>query len=425
MNTLSGMRWMALVLTVSGFAHAASDSLSLDDCLRLARENNPRSLASANAVESADLASGELRAQSLPQLKYRGTLEYSPSSKRLGYDPALTNGGQIGSQLVVEQTLYDGGKHGLARKKAELESLRARKEAQLNGLDLVFEVSQAFTEVLRLQEEAALKRVGQARLHEYLGLVERMHTGGQAGYTDVLKSRIQVSEAEAAARQTEVDLRTARFSLAGLIGKAIEDEVAAKGALDSASAPAALDTSANAEWDLGRLDLQGAELDVDASRGEWKPTLAASVDAGLLTSFENLDQPSSDRSPMLGASAGLHLDWPLFAWGLRRIHIREQQLGAESARWRWQMQRRALLTDYQKTLMLWSAAGEHRDALRSNLSAARDNFMLTKSKYAAGNGLASEVLDAEKLWIDTESSLLQAEADLRNLAAKLDRLKGH
>jgi outer membrane protein len=419
------MRWISLVLAAAGLGRAASDSLSLEDCLRLAHENNPRGFVPANAVESADLAREELRAQNLPQLKYRGTLEYSPSSKHLGYDPALTNGGQIGSQLVVEQSLYDGGKRGLARRKAELESIRARKEVQLGGLDLVFEVSQAFTEVLRLQDESALKRAGQARLRDYLGLVERMHTGGQAGYTDVLKSRIQVSEAEAAARRTEVELRTARFSLAGLIGKPIEDEVAAKGALDSASAPASLDTSANAEWDLGRLDLRGAQLDVDASRGEWKPTLAASVDAGLLTSFENLDQPSSDRSPMLGASAGLHLDWPLFAWGLRRIHIRQQQLGAESAKWRWQMQRRALLTDYQKTWLLWSAAGEHRDALRSNLSAARDNFMLTKSKYAAGNGLASEVLDAERLWMDTESSLLQAEADLRDLAAKLDRLKGH
>jgi outer membrane protein TolC len=192
--------------------------------------------------------------------------------------------------------------------------------------------------------------------------------------------------------------------------------------LDGAAAVAPPENVGGLERDLARLAVEAAQLDAEAARNEWRPTVALSMDAGLLTSFDNLQRPAADRSPMLGASAALRVDWPLFAWGLRGIHMRQKALGAEAAEWQARQRERAVQDEWRKAMLQWSAAREHREALRSDLAAARDNFALTKSKYAGGSGLASEVLDAHKLWIDTQSSLLQAEADLRILSARLRRL---
>jgi outer membrane protein TolC len=337
----------------------------------------------------------------------------------------LTNGGQLGAQLAAEQTLYDGGQRSFKARQAEFDMARSQYERKLAELDLRLEATQAFTDVLRLQADLALKHLNQIRLRDYLGLVQRMHTGGQVGFTDVLKTRIQVSEAESDAKQTEADLQAAKFSLLELLGAALDGNLQVKGSLDSVEPPAPLDTLGNADWEVARLGMRSAELDVQAAQGEWKPTVALAADAGLLTSVENLQQASKDRANMLGASVGLHVDVPVFGWGLREIHLRQRRLAADSLKWQWLSQRRNLLTEHRKAWLQWDAAQGHRDALRANLSAAADNYSLTKSKYAGGQGLASEVLDAEKLWVDTQASLIQAQADLRILGAKLKRLEAH
>ncbi|MDB5051781.1 MAG: hypothetical protein JWO30_4852 [Fibrobacteres bacterium] len=413
------------MLLLCGLTAAAADSLSLEECLRLARENNPRGFLAANAVQAAELARQELRAQSLPQVKFKGTAEYAPTIGSFGYDPIATNGGQLGAQLAADQTLYDGGQRRFRARMAELDMTRSQYERRLAELDLRLEVTQAFTDVLRLQADLALKQLNQIRLRDYLGLVQRMHTGGQVGFTDVLKTRIQVSEAESGVRQTEADLQAAKLTLAELLGATLDGNLQVKGSLDSVESPAPLDTAGNADWEIARLGMRSADLDLQAARSEWKPTVALAADAGLLTSVDNLKLPSANRGNMLGASVGLHVDLPVFGWGLRRIHLRQRQLAADSLAWQWLSQRRNLLMEHRKTWLQWDAAKEHRDALRANLSAAADNFSLTKSKYAGGQGLASEVLDAEKLWVDTQASLIQAQADLRILGAKLKRLEAH
>jgi outer membrane protein len=414
-----------IMFLLCGTVLAASDSLSLEGCLRLARENNPRGFAAMGAVQAAELAQGELQALALPGIKFRGTAEYAPMLGRFGYDPALTNGGQLGAQWVVEQSLYDGGQHGLKVKQSGFVITRSQFERKRAELDLRWEVTQAFIDVLRMQAGLDLKQAHLLRLRDYLGLVQRMHGGGQVGFTDVLKTRIQVSEAESDCNQTEADLAAARFSLAEWVGIDLDGSIRIKGSLDSVEPPTDLDTAGNADWEIARLDLRGAELDLEAARREWRPTLAVAADAGLLTSVENLRQPAQSQANMLGASIGLHVDVPVFGWGLRKIHLRQRQLSVDSLKWEWISRRRGLIVEHRKTLLQWDAAGNHRNALRADLSAAADNFSLTRSKYAGGQGLASEVLDAERLWADIQAALIQSQADLRVLGAKLKRLEAH
>jgi outer membrane protein TolC len=414
---------MLLALGIS--AAAAADTLTLADCQGLALRNNPRGYLAANAIQSAELARQEMRALSRPQIKFKATADYAPTAGSFGYDPIATNEGQLGAQLVAEQTLYDGGQRRLRALRAGYDLTRSGIERKRTEADLRLEVAMAFTDALRLQEDVAIRRQNLSRLRDYLALVERMHTGGQAGFTDVLKTRIQVSEAESAVRQGDADRRAAGISLGELLGLAETEDVSVKGELDSAETPGDLDTAGNADWEIARLEMRGADLDAQAARAEWKPTVAATADAGLLTSVENLRQPYDQWNDMLGASLGMHLDLPVYAWGARRIHIRQRELAADSLKWAWLARRRNLFADHRKTRLQWDAARERRDALRANLSAAADNYALTKSKYAGGQGLTSEVLDAERLWADTQASLLQAQADLRVLGAKLKRLEAH
>ena len=185
------------------------------------------------------------------------------------------------------------------------------------------------------------------------------------------------------------------------------------------------DSTQNAEWQLAKLGKESAEFDLMLLKNSWKPSLSVAADAGLLTSMDNLKVAQADRNNVFGGSIGVHLDIPLFSFGLKEIQIQEKRLAIVNTKWQWQSRQRNLWIEYQKAQMQWKITRDHLDTLKLTLMVVKDNFRLTKSKYAGGMGSASEVIEAHSLWVETEAALLGAEADLRNLSSKLKRLVAH
>ena len=56
---------------------------------------------------------------------------------------------------------------------------------------------------------------------------------------------------------------------------------------------------------------------------------------------------------------------------------------------------------------------------------AEENFILTKSKYAAGAALALEVLAAQQMLTESHLAEIQTLADIRSLNARIERLNAH
>ncbi len=78
----------------------------------------------------------------------------------------------------------------------------------------------------------------------------------------------------------------------------------------------------------------------------------------------------------------------------------------------------------ERTLRLQLAGARARlETLRGNVAQAEDNFLLTKSRFAAGASLALEVLSAQQSLTDARLALLQAQADIRTTTAKIRRLE--
>jgi len=82
-----------------------------------------------NAIRTAELSHAELSTTKLPQINLVRVL-----STRLiwnfGYDPALSNGGQVTGQVIVQQSLYDGGIRGLKSDQLSLDIDRLAKESE-------------------------------------------------------------------------------------------------------------------------------------------------------------------------------------------------------------------------------------------------------------------------------------------------------
>ena len=403
---------------------------TLDRCLELARTQNPRMRSAQNAIHTAELSHAELTTTKFPQIKIGASSIYAPSSGSFGYDPAISNGGQVAGQVIVQQSLYDGGIRGLKSDQLSLDIKRLEKEKRIAERDIVFSIQLAFVETLRSGQEIILQEESVRQLSDYLDIVRRLSKVGSAAYTDVLKTELQLSNAQLSYQKATEEFAVAKYSLAELIGTPLDTTFSIVGSLndtthteiESPTINANPDSLSSLEMSVASLAIKRSLLDVDLAQHENYPTLLFIGDAGLLTSGDNLRLPRDERANMFGFSLGLALEIPLVNWGATDLRAQQKQLDADNLRFQSDLLQRSITTETRKTHVQITKQRERLRSLQNNLQSAEDNFLLTKSKYAGGGTLSLEVLSAQQLLTETKLSELQTMADIQILAAKMEQL---
>ncbi|MCX6143842.1 MAG: TolC family protein [Ignavibacteriales bacterium] len=421
-------RLVFVSLTVLAFVFACpAQTLTLARCLELAKSYSLKARASDAAIRGSELEREELLTTKLPQVKLSSEASYAPNSGTHGYDPAITDGGQLGGRIAVQQSLYDAGVRSLRSEQLSTERNTLVKEKQITERDLVFAVEQLFIEALRSQNEIVLQQQSMRQLKDYLDLIQQLTKGGQASYTDLLKTQVQLQTAERSLQKAHESLASTKYALAEAMGRSIDTSFAIEGSMESLlPVPPpdgnASDLSQNLDITLAQLNVSKSAFDIEIQKSERMPVVSAFADAGLLTSIDNLRLPSSERSGMFGYMVGLSLEVPLFTWGATDLRAQQRQLATDALGLQLEAVRRSVTTDYQRTQMQLKRVEERVRSLRISLKAADENFVLTKSKYASGGVLSLEVLAAQQLLMDLKLDELQTLADRQALLAKMEQI---
>jgi outer membrane protein len=420
-----------LILVTVVISYASGQAVfTLDRCLTLARAQNPRMRSAENAIRTAELSHAELSTTKLPQIKLGASSIYAPSSGSFGYDPALSNGGQVAGQVMVQQSLYDGGIRGLKSDQLSIDIDRLAKEKRIAERDLMFSVKQAFVETLRSEKEIILQEESARQLKDYLDVVRHLSKVGSAAYTDVLKTELQLSNAQLSYQRATEEFSVAKYSLAELIGIPLDTTFNIVGSLndttntgiDSSLLNENPDVVSNLEMSAASLAIKHSLMDVELTQHENYPTVLFMGDAGLLTSGDNLRLPRDERVSMFGFSFGVALEIPLVNWGATDLRVQQKQLDVDNLRLQSELLQRSITTESRKTRLQIMKQRERLRSIQNNLKSAEDNFLLTKSKYAGGGTLSLEVLSAQQLLTDIKLSELQTLADIQLLAAKMEQL---
>jgi outer membrane protein TolC len=125
---------------------------------------------------------------------------------------------------------------------------------------------------------------------------------------------------------------------------------------------------------------------------------------------------------MFGYSLGVLFEIPLVNWGATDLRVQQKQLDAENLRLQSDLLQRSLTSESKKTWLRFIKQCERLRAIQNNLKSAKDNYSLTKSKYAGGGSISLEVLSVQQLLTETKLSELQTLVDIQLLAAKMEQL---
>ena len=417
------MLWVLLLFGQSNNGYAQR-TLTLEQTVQTAERQSPLMQAGTLGVEEAALVRREAQITPYPPLRYKLGADYAPSGRYFGYDPAVTNQGQLNAQLSVEGTIYNGGAYGLRKRQADLDIARARTSLDLTRENLRFDVTQSFLDDLRALADITIERESVTELASYRDFVDRLFKGGTASYTDLLKTEVQLGEEQVALEKGYADEMQARYALAALMGTPSDTSFSVHGAYDSVFTEQAFSTQSydslvTLSISLSQNELDRARIDIELARALVKPTIDANVDAGLLTSVQNITEPPDVRGSMLGASVGISVEGPILDWGLNKVQVQEKEVTVQILQTELDQERRELVAQLTQLQVLLRASRERLDRIRVNRQKAQSTYDLEKAKYAVGAALASEVLDAHKQIVDTKLAELQVLNDIETYRAAL------
>lgn len=428
------VRFLLLLTFVSlaGFSAQvmAGEALTLDSCLSVARRRSPELKTAQFAVDAARQNREMTTKSHLPQIKLVGDAGYAPASLNFGYDPAVSNGGEMGARILGEQALYTGGRYSLELRQASTQVEQSAVSRQQRQRDLTFAVRQAFIQLLMSKQQHDLRILSVDRLSDYSDLVTAMHQSGAVGYADLLNAQVETSRAKINADLTSQAVTSARLELSRLLGFPADTSYAISGSLDSLLTPAAdtnaaipeIDADNNLEVNSARLDYRQSQLGLSLTRSQWKPTVSVTADAGVVTSRENLLLPRGERYNSTGYSVGLAVEMPLWDWGKRKADVAKGRNEVRVAQGNLEIVRRDLLSDYRNVRSRLLTARRRLISIRQIAQTAEKSYLLNKAQYADGSATASDVLLAEQALTDTQQSEIETLAEIQSLKARLDQI---
>ncbi len=329
-NVIMTKKKLFLVLcaaVVSGVATA--QSLTLDECRRMAQENYPAirqygMIERSRGYDLANAAKAWLPQVSLSAGGYGFTDIFDGSSQAamMGID---TKNLVASASVTVKQTVYDGGKIAVNRRMAEAEADVQSRQLDVTMHDINDRVEEIYFSLLLIDEQLQQNSMLQADLDVSMKSVESMIAGGIANQSD--KDVLRVEQLKA--MQQRDRLTASRSACLRILGRFTGSTLSDNTRLEKPEMTCreGKDASRRPEMKLftsqeKMLDLQRSKLDTDL-----RPTVGFMGMGTYHTKVSDL----MNNGMLLG---GLSLSWNIGALytrknDLRRLEEQRQKISSQ------------------------------------------------------------------------------------------------
>lgn len=415
----------------AGTARGAPRLLTLEDAVAASLQHQPTLRQARYATLAARARADEARAPILPQLV--GTAGYSRSTGNFATVPGLLPKGTatgampssfdtfnyFNAGLQVNQFIWDFGqttdRWGAAKESAA--SQRSTEKATL--LTVVLGVRTAYFTARAQRDLVAVAEETLANQERHLRQIEGMVQVGARPEIDLAQARSDRATAEAALIGAENNYAIARAQLnvaMGVEGRADFDVPSGPPpAVEGEDLPpeALADEAVRARPELTALaeQVRAQKLSLSSAKGGYGPSVGATM---------GLNDKGSDLGNLAwNWSAGVNLQWPIFAGLLTRAQVEEAEANLAGLEAQRDGLRQSILLELEQAGLGIRAAKATLRATDEALVNARERLRLAEGRYASGVGNVIELGDAQVAVTNAAAMRTQADLNLSTARSQL------
>jgi len=447
-----------------GKPNTAVASLTLEQCIEVARANNP-SLAAGQWDVQVALAQWNIAA-SERWPNFRGTGSYNTYVQnqrivpvRKNNDPGMFSTSLLAGDIILSLPLFTGGRITNGINAANLLTQAAQHRLARTWEELLFNISSTFYTILGQRPLIESLQFSTQVLNKQRQRVLDMMRVGKAAKVDVLRTEVRLSDLDQRLVRERTTLEIQRRLLGTLMGIGDDSRpVNAQGELRlNRSAPdlqgaIAMAYAERGDYRAARASLEAQAARVNVARAARWPSLSLAGTGGTRyaagitdnganfidrqigtypqAANPNLPPAQKDyRSPGVSNSLpvgniGIVADYAIFDGGRITAQIREQEARLASAQENLRKLELQIRLDVETALLNVDSARQRVRDTQKAIEQSEESFRIESQKYDLGKGSITDVLDAQGAMLDAQTNYYRALAEYNIALAQLGLATG-
>ncbi|WP_372755036.1 TolC family protein [Mariniflexile sp.] len=401
---------------------AQNPLLSLEEAKSMALLNNKKIKKASQNIEAAKAAKASIYASDKP------FVEANAIGMHLGEPISLLIPEYNASAtLGVSQVIYAGGKINKAKKigSSAVDLYSAQKE--LTDSEVLLEVETTYWQIVNVKGKVELAEKYKALLTELLKDLTNLFEAGIIYKNDVLQVSVKLNEAELNLTKATDGLAILKLKMAQLIGMAntnfmVEDSITNEADLtNEISHTEAIENRPEIKMLRNAVEIE--ELQTKVLQADRKPTIALNV-SGLYATGEhiNFSDGTNDMTTYYGL---LSVHIPVFDWGSRKQKVKEQKFKTEAQKLELEETEELLLIQIENAYLELQQALKRVEITKNSLAQSEENLRLNEDRFDAGTVIGKDLLEAQVLWQQAYSEVIDAKALFKISEANYKKVVGN
>lgn len=417
-----------MTLSWAGLASAETMDVNIEDCVRMAIENNHTIKGALADYNAAVWKRHEARRTAGP------TLNWTSAARRIG--GAAPNAADVKSMysntVGVSMPIYTGG---------QLESSIRAADLGLNASEIAIEATKqaikaktqaAYFNVLNCRNQIKVSKESVRTIEEHLKNVNAQFSVGTVAKTDVLASQVQLSNAQLSLVSAQNAYDVAVASLDTVMGIPSDTKLNLKDELDFTPYDISVDSCTEYARE-NRPDILAADYKVKIAEQQVgiagagnKPKVQAEVSRSFVG-----EKPFSQDAEMNDFYftqnswyMGLGMSWNIFDNNVTQAKVNQSKAAIEKAKEDAKSARDNGDLEVRTAYLNLTSAAKSIDTAKVAVEKAREDYKIAQVRYSAGVGTNLDVMDAESKLTNAQSTYYNSLYKYNTSKADLDKAMG-
>lgn len=392
---------------------AFAEPLSMDQAIDMALQNNLDIKISDNSKQQA---------------KY--TLQSTEGSRKISIDAANTlylkqlhQNTANATNISLSYPLYNAGKIAGNIENAKTDVTIADLSLQKTIQDTKLKVLTAYYDVIKTHKVQAVDQETVDNYVLHLDSVQAQYSAGNVAKADVLRSEVELTDAQQTLLQANVSYQVAINNLKNVIVWRDEESPEFVDEFnyipESRTIEECLTLAGTNRPDLKEycLAIEKAQKSVDIAKADEKP----SVSLAAVTGWNSSVLPTEDNSIMY---VGVTTSWNLFDSHITEANIKKAQSAVEAAQLKLTSQEDTVTLNVREYYMEMKEAEKRMGATQVAIHKAEEDYFIAKEKYRVGEGILLDVIDAQLALTTAKNNYIEAQYDYAVYKAQLENSMG-
>jgi outer membrane protein TolC len=405
----------------------STQAITLQQAIALAERNNRELQVAELTLKRSQAGLRQARAALYPTLNGEAELAYERNAKDrlndLKYeDKDAQSTGALGGTVELSYDLFTSGRRPAQIRAAEQQVQFAQLEVDRVRLQTRLEITNAYYDLQQADEQIRITQAGVKNVQRLLSDAQALEEGGLGTKFDIVRTRVQLGNAEQELIDAQVQQEITRRQLVSLLSLSEVADVSAADPVEVAG-----------DW---KLSLEDSILLAYKNRVEFQQQLAQREIAqqqrrvaiagylpqvSLFANYQVVNEFNEPFGTLQGYAVGGRLRWNLFDGGAALAVADQETQNRAIAETRFAQQRNQIRLQVEQAYKNLKANSRSIETAAAALKEAREALDIAQFRFQSGVGTQLDVITAQTDLIRAESNRLRAVLNHNRALAALQR----